>query len=118
MAGNPLHMYSNESERANEDIYDDFKLKKIQFGCDVFYELIQRFNMFKSYSNGGLLLNQRLKRWYNIKTTLDQHLVSPGSIIFDQHLVSPGTIIFDQHLVSPGTIIFVYACIMIKKNVF
>ena len=101
MAGNPLHMYSNESERANEDIYDDFKLV-----CDVFYELIQRFNMFKSYSNGGLLLNQRLKRWYNIKTTLDQHLVSPG------------TIIFDQHLVSPGSIIFVYACIMIKKMFF
>ena len=24
----PLHRYSNESERTNQDIYDDFKLKK------------------------------------------------------------------------------------------
>ena len=28
MAVDPLHRYSNETERANEDIYDDFKLKK------------------------------------------------------------------------------------------
>ena len=35
-------MYLNESERADEDIYDDFKLKK-KHRCDVFYKLIQRF---------------------------------------------------------------------------
>ena len=29
-------MYSNESEKANWDIYDDFKLKK-NSGCDVFF---------------------------------------------------------------------------------
>ena len=28
MAVDPYHRYSNEAERANEDIYDDFKLKK------------------------------------------------------------------------------------------
>ena len=28
MALDPQHRYSNESERANKDIYDDFKLKK------------------------------------------------------------------------------------------
>ena len=42
MAVDPYHRYSNESERANEDIYDDFKLKK-HFGYDVFYKLIQHF---------------------------------------------------------------------------
>ena len=41
MAVDPYHRYSNESERADEGIYDNFKLKK--FGCDVFYKLIQRF---------------------------------------------------------------------------
>ena len=28
MAADPYYKYSNESERADEDIYDDFKLKK------------------------------------------------------------------------------------------
>ena len=28
MAVDPSHRYSNESERADEDIYDNFKLKK------------------------------------------------------------------------------------------
>ena len=28
MAVDPQHRYSNESERLNEDIYDDFKMKK------------------------------------------------------------------------------------------
>ena len=28
MSVDPEHSYSNESERANSDIYDDFKLKK------------------------------------------------------------------------------------------
>ena len=28
MAVDPQHRYSNESEKANEDIYDDFKMKK------------------------------------------------------------------------------------------
>ena len=28
MAVDLQHRYSNESEKANEDIYDDFKLKK------------------------------------------------------------------------------------------
>ena len=42
MAVDPYHRYSNESEKANWDIYDYFKLKKT-FDCDVFYNLIQRF---------------------------------------------------------------------------
>ena len=29
MAVNPLHRYSNESERANHDIYDNFELKNL-----------------------------------------------------------------------------------------
>ena len=41
MAVDPYHRYSNESERADEGIYDDLKLKK-SFGCDFFYKLIQR----------------------------------------------------------------------------
>ena len=45
MAVDPWHRYSNESERANEDIYDDFKLKKNTFGYDVFYKIIQRFKV-------------------------------------------------------------------------
>ena len=28
MVVDPSHRYSNESERANEDIYDDFELRK------------------------------------------------------------------------------------------
>ena len=32
-------MYSNESETADLDIYDDFKFKK-PFGLDVFYKNI------------------------------------------------------------------------------
>ena len=28
MAEDPQHRYSNESKRANDDTYDDFKLKK------------------------------------------------------------------------------------------
>ena len=41
MAVDPQHIYSNESERANEDIYDDLKLKT-PFGFH--FLLIQRFN--------------------------------------------------------------------------
>ena len=37
MAVDPLHKYSNESERANKDIYDDFKIKK-PFGLHGFYK--------------------------------------------------------------------------------
>ena len=40
MAVDPWDRYSNESERANEDIYDHFKMKKNTFGCDIFYKLI------------------------------------------------------------------------------
>ena len=42
IAVEPYHRYSNEQASANEDIYDDFKLKK-PFGCDVFYKLFQCF---------------------------------------------------------------------------
>ena len=42
MAVDPQHSYSNESERANEDIYDDFKCKKILVSM-----VFQRFNPFK-----------------------------------------------------------------------
>ena len=38
MAVDPWHRYSNESERANWDIYDDDKLKK-PFGRDVFLQI-------------------------------------------------------------------------------
>ena len=36
MAVDTEHRYSNEAERANWDIYDDFK-SKIPFGLHVFY---------------------------------------------------------------------------------
>ena len=36
MAVDPYHRYSNEAERVNKGIYDDFKSKK-PFGLDVFY---------------------------------------------------------------------------------
>ena len=42
MAVDPYHRYSNKSEWASEDIYDDFKLKK-PFGLQGFYINIQRF---------------------------------------------------------------------------
>ena len=42
MVVDPYHRYSNESERANEDIYDDFKLKKFIWSR-CFYKYIQRF---------------------------------------------------------------------------
>ena len=42
MAVDLWHRYSNESERANKDIYDDFKLKKL-FGFHDFHKKIQRF---------------------------------------------------------------------------
>ena len=42
MAVDPWHRYSNKSERANEDIYDDSKLKK-NLVAMFFYILIQRF---------------------------------------------------------------------------
>ena len=38
MAVDPSHRYSNKSEKDNEDIYDDFKLKK-PCGRDVYYKL-------------------------------------------------------------------------------
>ena len=37
MAVNPLHRYSNESERTNWDIYNDFELKK-PFGLHGLYK--------------------------------------------------------------------------------
>ena len=43
MAVDPYHRYSNESERANEDIYDDFKLKKPHLVAKFFYKLVQGF---------------------------------------------------------------------------
>ena len=42
MVVDPQHRYSNESEKANENIYDTFKLKKT-FGLHDFYNKIQRF---------------------------------------------------------------------------
>ena len=42
MAVDPQHRYSNESEMANEDIYDDFKLKK-PFSSHGFCEIISAF---------------------------------------------------------------------------
>ena len=42
MAIDTQHRYSNESERANEDICDDFKMEK-PFGLHGFYKRIQRF---------------------------------------------------------------------------
>ena len=36
-------MYSNEAERANQDIYDDFDLKR-PFGLVVYTKLFHRFN--------------------------------------------------------------------------
>ena len=40
MAVDPWHRYSNESERGDEGIYDDFEMKK-PFGdrCDVFLQI-------------------------------------------------------------------------------
>ena len=36
MVVDPQHRYSNEAERANEDIYDNFKSKKkLKFGLDA-----------------------------------------------------------------------------------
>ena len=42
MAVDPYYRYSNESERANQDIYDDLKSKK-PFGLQGLYKIIQRF---------------------------------------------------------------------------
>ena len=39
MAVDPKHRYSNEAERANWDIYDDFNLKK-PFGLHGLYQNI------------------------------------------------------------------------------
>ena len=36
--------YSNESQRTNKDIYNDFKLKKTYLVAILFYKLTQRFN--------------------------------------------------------------------------
>ena len=40
MVVDPYHRYSNESERANEDIYNDFKLKKNTLGPMVFKKIL------------------------------------------------------------------------------
>ena len=40
MAVDPWRRYSNEAERASEDIYDYFKLKK-PFGRHGFYKIFQ-----------------------------------------------------------------------------
>ena len=40
--------YSNESERPNLDVDDDFKLKK-PFGLHGLYKTIQRFGNFQKY---------------------------------------------------------------------
>ena len=48
MAVDSQHRYSNESERANEDIYDDFKLKKPHLVTMFFYKFIQRFKPFEA----------------------------------------------------------------------
>ena len=42
MAVDPCHRYLNESERANQDIYDGLKLKK-PFGLQGLHKKIQRF---------------------------------------------------------------------------
>ena len=39
MAVDPCHRHSNESEKANLEIYDDFKLKK-NFGLHALYKYI------------------------------------------------------------------------------
>ena len=38
-------MYSNKAERANQDIYDNFKLKK-PFGFIVYKQIFHHFDMF------------------------------------------------------------------------
>ena len=43
MAVDPYHRYSIESERANEDIYDDLKLEKTSLVFMDFTKIIQRF---------------------------------------------------------------------------
>ena len=47
MPVDPQHSYSNESERANEDIYDGFKCKKMLVSL-VYAKVFQRFNIKKS----------------------------------------------------------------------
>ena len=42
MAVDPSHRYSNETERANWDIYDDFKLKKNKFVSMAYTIIFQR----------------------------------------------------------------------------
>ena len=42
-AVDPEHRYSNESERVNEDTYDDFKWKKIFWSPWIIQKLCQRF---------------------------------------------------------------------------
>ena len=42
MAVDPYHRYSNESERANEDIYDDFKVQNPLVAM-LFNKLFQHF---------------------------------------------------------------------------
>ena len=51
MTVDPYHGYSNESERANLDIYDGFKLKKL-FSIHCLYSDI--YDDFKLKKNVGL----------------------------------------------------------------
>ena len=64
LAVDPWHSYLNESERANEDIYDDFKLKKPHLVAMFFYKLIQRFKGY--YRTIVLLLSAQLISDYDI----------------------------------------------------
>ena len=43
MAVDPQHRYSNETERTDQDIYDDFKLKKTTLVSMLYTEIIERF---------------------------------------------------------------------------
>ena len=67
MAGNPQHRYSNESERVNEDIYKDFKLKITLCSRHFF---TNKFSALRV--KVCLKLVHRLRRWPNIKSSLGE----------------------------------------------
>ena len=64
MAVDPYHRYSNEAERDNKEIYDDFKLKK-PFGLHGLYKKISAWlglGVFWVQSQSSLLVETSVSR--------------------------------------------------------
>ena len=83
MAADPYHSYSNEAERANEDIYDDFNLKKIIFCLHRLYKNISAILCWmETYMMSVKCYHDIYYSWYNV--SIDSYVWPPVDIYSDR----------------------------------